>query len=137
MYDLPIPWINEDMFFLIFYVEEDFQELPLTPEEFGKLQKSEETKKIELEMKKVSSLVGFEVLDFCLGKPPFFEVYKNSCVSSLLSFKFPCFQLLLLDCTLPENWWQEANLGRKATAANTREEEGSKERIWSDTGEQG
>ncbi|CAB4017334.1 serine threonine- kinase 36-like, partial [Paramuricea clavata] len=32
--------------------EEDFQELPLTPEEFGKLQKSEEKKKIELETKK-------------------------------------------------------------------------------------
>ena len=34
--------------------EEDFQELPLTPEEFGKLQKSEEKKKIELETKKKS-----------------------------------------------------------------------------------
>jgi hypothetical protein len=41
-----------------YFVEEDFQELPLTPEEFGKLQKSEEKKKIELEKKKVIQLYG-------------------------------------------------------------------------------
>jgi hypothetical protein len=41
-----------------YFIEEDFQELPLTPEEFGKLQKSEEKKKIELEKKKVIQLYG-------------------------------------------------------------------------------
>ncbi|XP_028395841.1 serine/threonine-protein kinase 36-like [Dendronephthya gigantea] len=45
-YLLRHPFIADDI------NEEDFQELPLTPEEFGKLQKSEENKKIELEMKK-------------------------------------------------------------------------------------
>ena len=45
---------NKPFWTFTYVAEKDFQGLPVTPEEFGKLQKSEEQKKIELETKKVS-----------------------------------------------------------------------------------
>lgn len=49
--------INKPLDVRIVFLEADFQQLPLTPEQFGELQKSDEKRKMQLEVKKVKNNV--------------------------------------------------------------------------------